>query len=88
MYELLRARHEGDEERAHLLVRKLSRRDLQAVVKGLTDVALSSLDGALRTSGHEDPQGWIGGFLERVSGKAVDAAVNAQVFEDPPPFLR
>lgn len=87
VYELLRARQDEDEARAHLLVQKLSRDELPGVVQGLADVALSSMDGALRASGHEDPDGWVRGFLERVSGKAVDDAVNAQVFEDPPPFL-
>lgn len=85
LYELLKARREKDEARAHLLVRDLSRRDLVALSKAMADVTVSALTEILSATGHEDPDGWVAGFLDRVSGEAVDQAVNAQVFEDPPP---
>lgn len=88
VYELLRARLEGDEPRAHLLVEELSREELRGVVQGLADVALSSLTEALRASGHPDPEGWVRDFLERMSGAAVDDAVRAQVGDEPPLFHR
>lgn len=88
VYELLRARLEEDEPRAHLLVEELSREELRGVAQGLADVALASLTETLRASEHPDPDGWVRGFLERVSGKAVDDAVRAQAGDEPPPFHR
>ncbi|MFF3891804.1 hypothetical protein ACFYY3_01090 [Streptomyces sp. NPDC001812] len=88
VYEVLRARLDGDEARAHLLVRRLSRRDLMEFTKALAGVTLESLTEILRASGHADPEGFIRNLLERASEQAVDAAIAAQVFEDPPPFER
>ncbi|MGC2997419.1 hypothetical protein ACPF8X_03180 [Streptomyces sp. G35A] len=87
-YEVLRARHEKDEARAHLLVRRLSRRELLAFTQALTDITLGSLTEILRATGHEDPEGWLRDLLGRASESAVDRAVAARVFEDPPPFER
>lgn len=84
-YEVLRARLAKDEARAHLLVRRMPRRELLAFVEALSEIALDSVTELLRATGHEDPEGFVGDLLERASSAAVDRAIAAQVFEDPPP---
>ncbi|MFJ7242348.1 hypothetical protein ACIQWB_35215 [Streptomyces olivaceus] len=87
-YELMRARLDGDEARAHLLVRRMPRRELLALLEATTGIALESVTGVLRASGHADPEGFVRGILERASSEAVDGVLAAQAFEDPPPFTR
>ncbi|MEV7125877.1 hypothetical protein [Streptomyces sp. NPDC093260] len=84
-YEVLRARLSGDEARAHLLVRRLPRRELLTFTEAMAGITIETLTEILRATGYEDPEGWLSNLLERSSEAAVDRVIAAQVFEDPPP---
>lgn len=87
-YEVLRARLGGDQARVHLLVRRLPRRELLSFTEALAGITIETLTAILQATQHEDPEGWLRNLLERASGQAVDQAINAQVFDEPPPFNR
>lgn len=85
-YEVLRARLDGDQARAHLMVRRLPRRELLAFTEALAGITIDTLTAILQANEHEDPAGWLRNLLDRASGEAVDQVINAQVFDELPPF--
>lgn len=88
LYELLKARQQGDEARARLLVGGMSQEDLAALAMASADITVTALVEVLTATGHEDPNGWVSGFLDRVSAESADRAVSTQGITDPPPFNR
>lgn len=72
VYDFLLARLAKDEEHAHLLVRRLPRRELLEFATSLAGITLESLSELLAATGHADPEGFVRDLLERASKEAVD----------------
>lgn len=77
MFEALRAHAAGDEPTVHYLLRNLSRRELLGVTKAMADVAVVTLQEALRASDNPDPEKWTRDWLAARSEEAVAIAMRA-----------
>ncbi|MFF3092128.1 hypothetical protein [Streptomyces cyaneofuscatus] len=76
-FEALRAHAAGDEWRVHFLLRNLSRRELLGVTKAMADVAVVTLQEALRAVDHPEPEKWTQEWLTARSEEAVAVAMRA-----------
>lgn len=77
MFEALRAHSAGDEAKVHYLLRNLSRRELLGVTKAMADVAVVTLQEALRAVDHPEPEKWAGDWLTARSEEAVAIAIRS-----------